>query len=68
MKLIFEDYKDQLFDDFLSENHHDRFLRLIETLHGQGRTKKKFMSFFLTSLKKFKLTQEQKVMKWHMIS
>lgn len=47
MKLDFENYKDELFGHFLSGNHHDRFLILIEQLHKQGRTKNEIYELFV---------------------
>ena len=47
MKTEFEEYREILFEIVIGENHHDKFLYLINLLHNQGKTKKEIYDLFL---------------------
>ena len=69
MKLDFEKYKDQLFQDLLSGSHHDRFMALIQQLNNQGNTKKEIYELFLEFHKEIQVdprTKEKEIVYDHL--
>jgi len=61
MKIEFEEHKDKLFEIILGENHHDEFLRLIDHLYANGKTKKEIYELFLVFLSEIQIDKRTKM-------
>ena len=47
MRLVFEVYKEPLFESLLEQNHQDNLKKIIDQLNGEGYSKKEIYELFL---------------------